>query len=68
MKSTKNKRRPWSAAEIVRLRDGSRKRTPVAVIADRIKRSDGATRQKAFSMGRSLDTRRPVRTATRKAA
>jgi hypothetical protein len=35
----------------------ARKKTPVRKIAKKLRRTEGATRQKAFSMGLSLDTR-----------
>jgi hypothetical protein len=35
----------------------ARKKTPVARIARNLKRSEGATRQKAFPLGLSLDSR-----------
>ncbi|MGB6659935.1 MAG: hypothetical protein WBE90_12775 [Xanthobacteraceae bacterium] len=35
----------------------ARKKTPAGKIAKKLKRSEGATRQKAFSMGLSLSTR-----------
>ena len=38
------------------LRQFARKKTPAGRIAKKLKRTEGATRQKAFSMGLSLDT------------
>jgi hypothetical protein len=35
----------------------AKKKTPASKIAKTLKRSEGATRQKAFSIGLSLDTR-----------
>ena len=35
----------------------ARKKTPAVRIAKKLKRSEGATRQKAFSIGVSLDSR-----------
>jgi hypothetical protein len=35
----------------------ARKKTPAAKIAKALKRTEGATRQKAFSLGLSLETR-----------
>jgi hypothetical protein len=35
----------------------ARKKTPAGKIARSLKRTDGATRQKAFSLGLSLDSR-----------
>jgi len=52
-----NKRRAWTAADIRELKSGARKKTTVGKIAKALKRSEGATRQKAFSLGLSLDSR-----------
>jgi hypothetical protein len=35
----------------------ARKKTPAGRIAKKLRRSEGATRQKAFSIGLSLDSR-----------
>jgi hypothetical protein len=51
------KRRAWSSVEVRELKTLARKKTPAGRIAKKLKRSEGATRQKAFSMGLSLDTR-----------
>jgi len=51
------KRRAWTTADIRELKAGARKRTVAGKIAKVLKRSEGATRQKAFSMGLSLDSR-----------
>jgi hypothetical protein len=51
------KRRSWSAGEVRDLKTLARKKTPAAKIAKKLKRSEGATRQKAFSIGLSLDSR-----------
>jgi hypothetical protein len=51
------KRRSWSAGEVRELKTMARKKTPAAKIAKKLKRSEGATRQKAFSIGLSLDSR-----------
>jgi hypothetical protein len=39
------------------LKSGARKKTPAGKIAKALKRTEGATRQKAFSLGLSLDSR-----------
>jgi hypothetical protein len=39
------------------LKTGAKKKTRAASIARSLKRSEGATRQKAFSLGLSLDSR-----------
>jgi len=51
------KRRAWTSAEVRDLKAMARKKTPAARIAKKLKRSEGATRQKAFSIGLSLDSR-----------
>ena len=53
----KAKRRAWDTADIRELKSLARKKTPAQRIAKKLKRSEGATRQKAFSMGLSLDSR-----------
>jgi hypothetical protein len=47
----------WTSVEVRELKSLARKKTPTMKIAGKLKRSEGATRQKAFSMGLSLDTR-----------
>jgi hypothetical protein len=51
------KRRAWTAVELRELKAMARKKTPAGRIAKKLKRSEGATRQKAFSIGLSLDSR-----------
>ena len=51
------KRVSWSAANVRELKALAKKRTPAGKIAKTLKRTEGATRQKAFSMGLSLDLR-----------
>ena len=53
----KRKRVAWTAAHVRTLKSMANKKTPAAKIAKNLKRSEGATRQKAFSMGLSLDLR-----------
>jgi hypothetical protein len=53
----KAKRRTWDAADVRELKTLARKKTPAGRIARKLKRTEGATRQKAFSMGLSLDSR-----------
>jgi hypothetical protein len=50
-------RRTWTAAHVSTLKSMARKKRPAANIAKSLKRSEGATRQKAFSIGLSLDSR-----------
>jgi hypothetical protein len=51
------KRRPWTTADVKTLRSLARQKTHASRIAKSLKRSEGATRPKAFSMGLSLDSR-----------
>jgi hypothetical protein len=51
------KRRAWTPEHVRTLKTLARKKTHAARIAETLKRSEGATRQKGFSMGLSLDTR-----------
>jgi hypothetical protein len=51
------KRRPWTAQDIRELKSLAKKKTPTAKIARALKRTPGATQQKASSLGVSLDTR-----------
>ncbi len=53
----KQTRRPWTPAHVRTLKTMSKKRTPADRIAKTLKRTVGATRQKAFSLGLSLDSR-----------
>jgi len=55
MKSSK--RRSWTTADVRTLKTLARKKTGAGKIAKKLKRTEGATRQKAFSLGVSLDTR-----------
>ena len=51
------KRRAWTAAEVRDLKSLAKKKTTASQIAKKLKRTEGATRQKAFSIGLSLDSR-----------
>jgi hypothetical protein len=53
----KAKRRPWSTTDVRTLKTAARKKTRASSIARTLKRTEGATRQKAFSLGLSLDSR-----------
>jgi hypothetical protein len=53
----KSKRRAWTATDVRMLKVAAKKKTRAASIARSLKRTEGATRQKAFSMGLSLDSR-----------
>jgi hypothetical protein len=52
-----SKRREWTKLDVRELKTLARQKTPAAKIARSLKRSTGATRQKAFSLGVSLDSR-----------
>jgi hypothetical protein len=52
-----SKRRAWTTAHVRELKLLARKKTPAKKIAKTLKRSEGATRQKAFIIGLSLDAR-----------
>ena len=49
------KRRAWTPEHLRTLKTMARKKTHAGRIAKMLKRSEGATRQKAFSMGLSLE-------------
>jgi hypothetical protein len=51
------KRRAWTASEVREMKQLAKKKTPAGKIARTLKRTEGATRQKAFSVGLSLDSR-----------
>jgi hypothetical protein len=51
------KRRAWKAKDVRTLKKLANKRTRAATIARTLRRTEGATRQKAFSLGLSLETR-----------
>jgi len=52
-----SKRREWTNDDIRVLKSSARQKTPAAKIAKSLKRTLGATRQKAFALGVSLDSR-----------
>jgi len=51
------KRRAWTSEQERTLKTLARKKTHASKIAKTLNRTEGATRQKAFSMGLSLDSR-----------
>jgi hypothetical protein len=57
MAKTTLKRREWTKTDVRELKTLARQRIPARKIARTLKRSEGATRQKAFSLGVSLDSR-----------
>ena len=57
MPKKSKKRRAWTAPEVRELKTMAKKKTAASHIAKKLKRTEGATRQKAFSIGLSLDSR-----------
>ena len=57
MAKKRSKRREWTRDDVRELRVSARQKTPARKIARSLKRTEGATRQKAFSLGISLDSR-----------
>ena len=55
------KRREWTKDDVRELKTPARRKTPVAKIAKALKRTAGATAQKAFTLGVSLDSRPSAR-------
>jgi hypothetical protein len=53
----RTKRRAWTSGEVRELKGMAKRKTPASKIAKKLKRTEGATRQKAFSIGLSLDSR-----------
>jgi hypothetical protein len=53
----KRRRRTWTSKDVRTLKKLAKKKTRAATIAGTLKRTEGATRQKAFSLGLSLETR-----------
>jgi hypothetical protein len=51
------KRRAWTTGDIRELKSLARQKTPTPRIARQLKRTEGATRQKAFHLGVSLGSR-----------
>ena len=57
MAKKSKKRRAWTATEVRDLKSLAKKKTTAGKIAKKLRRTEGATRQKAFSIGLSLDSR-----------
>jgi hypothetical protein len=53
----KAKRREWTKSDVVQLKSMAKKKTPAPKIAKTLKRTVGATRQKALALGVSLNSR-----------
>ena len=54
------KRRAWSSFDVQKLRSMARRKAGADSIARRLRRTQNATRQKAFAIGVSLETRAGV--------
>jgi hypothetical protein len=57
MAKKRSKRREWTKDDVRELKTLARQKMPAKKIARSLKRTEGATRQKAFSLGISLDSR-----------
>jgi hypothetical protein len=53
----KTKRRDWTAEDVRELKQLAKAKTPASKIARELKRTEGATRQKALTLSVSLDSR-----------
>jgi hypothetical protein len=53
----KTKRREWTAEDVRELKQLAKTKTPAGKIARKLKRTEGATRQKALTLNVSLDSR-----------
>jgi hypothetical protein len=51
-------RRDWSKGDLRALKAMARQKTPARRIGSKLKRSEGAVRQKAYAVGISLNTRK----------
>ena len=58
------KRKEWTSKDVRELRSLARAKTPARAIGRKLRRSEGAVRQKAYAVGISLSLRK--RRATRK--
>jgi hypothetical protein len=56
----RKRKRAWTSEDVRTLKKLAGKRTRATQIARTLKRTEGATRQKAFSLGLSLETREGV--------
>lgn len=56
MSETKKKRKPWRSADLRQLKQLARRKVHAFDIGRKLRRSEGATRQKAHSIGLSLAT------------
>jgi hypothetical protein len=63
------KRREWTAEDVRELKQLAKAKTPAAQIARKLKRTEGATRQKALTLDVSLNSRAAKpKTAVKKTA
>jgi hypothetical protein len=53
----KSKRREWTAQDVRELKSLARQKTPAVQIARKLKRTEGAARQKALTLNVSLNSR-----------
>jgi hypothetical protein len=53
----KAKRREWTRSDVAQLKSMAKGKTPAPKIAKSLKRTVGATRQKALALGVSLNSR-----------
>jgi hypothetical protein len=53
----KTKRREWTSDDVRELKQLAKAKTPAAQIARKLKRTEGATRQKALTLSVSLNSR-----------
>jgi hypothetical protein len=53
----KTKRREWTSDDVRELKQLAKAKTPAAQIARKLKRTEGATRQKALTLDVSLNSR-----------
>jgi hypothetical protein len=53
----KSKRREWTAQDVRELKQLAKVKTPAGQIARKLKRTEGATRQKALTLNVSLNSR-----------
>jgi hypothetical protein len=60
-KKSIRRRRAWTTADVRILKTQAKKKTKAARIARTLKRTEGATRQKAFSLGLSLNSQANVK-------
>jgi hypothetical protein len=62
----KTKRREWTAEDVRELRQLAKAKTPASQIARKLKRTEGATRQKALTLSVSLNSRATKRKTAKK--